>query len=327
MSSIGPLFGLAAFSLFGITPVYYKLLGDVPVVQVGLHRFAWTFVLTSILVVILGQHKTFLAQALTRSNFVLYGLSASSLGGSTLLLVWAVHSDYILEVSLGAFLNPITFCLLGMVALKERLRRWQLVSVVLTAIGVGIFTVAYGRFPWVAMLLSLSDGVYGLVKKRAPLTPLHGLVMESGILFPFCIVGLIVLEVQGMGVFTHIDLQTDFLLAGTGVMTIVPLLLLVVALQKTPLYGIGLISNVSPTIQFLLGVFVYHESCSTTTLVGFVFLWVSMIVFVTDSFFAMKQGAVQGDKLDEGERPTLDLESPRTPEIYTASTPTGPFKA
>ncbi|KAF0700522.1 Aste57867_8961 [Aphanomyces stellatus] len=324
MTSIGPLFGFTAFSLFGIVPVYYNQLNDVPVIQVGLHRFVWTFVYTSCLVCILGQRKTFFAHAMTRSNVILLGTSAASLGVSTLVTVWAIQSGYILEVSLGAFLNPITCVLSGLVCLKERLRRWQAIAVILTTIGVGIFTVAYGRFPWVAILLTTCDGVYNLVKKAAPLTPLHGLAMESGILFPFCIVGLIVLEVQGMGVFTHIDLQTDFLLAGTGVMTIVPLLLLVVALQKTPLYGIGLISNLSPTIQFLLGVFVYHESCSTTKLVGFVFLWVSMLVFVADSFFAMKDATAYQE--DEIERSTIDvlyeLESPTTPIMEELSSPT-----
>ncbi|KAF0700523.1 Aste57867_8962 [Aphanomyces stellatus] len=325
MSSMGTLFGLTAFSIYGFVPVYYNQLTAVPVIQIGLHRFAWTFVSSVSMILVLRQHKAFVAQAWTFSNVILYGTSAACLGSSTLLTVWAIHAGYILEVSLGAFLNPITFCLLGMVFLNERLRRWQLVSVALTLMGVGIFTVAYGRFPWVAVLLSLCDGVYGLVKKRAPLTPLHGLAMESGILFPFCIAGLIVLEAQKRGAFAHIDVTTDVLLAGTGVLTIVPLLLFIVAIQTAHLSGIGIISNVSPTIQFLLGVFVYHESCSMTKLIGFVFLWISMIIFIADSFTASKQFVEKAN--DDDERSTIDvlfeLESPTTPVMEEVRSPTG----
>ncbi|ETW05082.1 protein RarD [Aphanomyces invadans] len=310
--SLGIFFGIAAMCIFGVVPIFYKALDNVPVVQIALHRFTWTFPETMLIVLVLGQSKSFYKQAFTQSNFILYGGSAASMGASTILLIWAVNAGYLLEVSLGAFLNPVTMAIFGIGFLKERLSRWQVVSVVLATIGVGIFTVAYGKFPWVAILLTIGDGVYALFKKKAPLTPLHGLALESGILFPICLVGTITLEAQGTGVFTHGLVQTDVLLVASGVMTIVPLLLLVAAMQMTPLYIMGLISNIAPTIQFILGVVVYKEPFSTTKLIGFVFLWVSMAVFGLDSFWAYKaalseklgkENAIPNDEL------SLDVET------------------
>ncbi|KAF0698718.1 Aste57867_10672 [Aphanomyces stellatus] len=315
-ASLGVIYGVAAYSIFGIVPVYYKLLADVPPVQVALHRFTWTFPETMLLVILLGQTKEFLKTALTKANFILYAGSATSMACSTVLMIWAVSHGYLLEVSLGAFLNPITMVVIGVGLLKERLRKWQVVSVALAAIGIGIFAVAYGKFPWVAVLLTTGDGVYSLFKKKQPLNALHGMALESGILFPFCLAGVLYIEGLHEGIFGHLSLQTDLLLVGNGVMTIVPVILLVASTQITPLYVMGLISNISPTIQFLMGVFVYHEPFSMTKLVGFVFLWVSMALFALDSFWAYKESkavkCIDGSDVTtprDGHDSLLDMES------------------
>ncbi|ETV86875.1 protein RarD [Aphanomyces astaci] len=310
--SLGVVFGISAFCLFGIVPVYYKSLDNVPAVQIALHRFTWTFPETMLLVLVCGQTKSFYKQAFTKSNFLLYAGSGMSMGASTVLLIWAVNSGYLLEVSLGAFLNPVTMVVVGVGLLKEKLRRWQVVSVALATIGVGIFAVAYGKFPWVAILLTIGDGIYSLFKKKAPLTPLHGLALESGIMFPFCLAGTIILESQGLGVFSHGLLQTDLLLVGTGIMTIIPVLLLVAAMQITPLYVMGLMSNLTPTIQFILGVAVYHEPFSMTRLTGFLFLWVSMAVFGLDSYWAYKESLAdkhKGIATPHSDEYTVDVEN------------------
>ncbi|KAF0698719.1 Aste57867_10673 [Aphanomyces stellatus] len=288
-ASLGVIYGITSYFFFGIVPVYYKLLNNVPAVQIALHRFTWTFPETFLIVIALGQTKQFVDQALTRANILLYIGSALTIGGSTIAVIWAVNAGYLLEVSLGAFLNPITFVIIGVILFKERLRKWQVVSVALAAIGVGIFAIAYGKFPWVAILLTCIDGSYSVWKKKQPLSALHGLALEALILFPFCVAGLIYMETSDQGVFTHIDIKTDILLVGNGVMTILPIVFLVAATQITPLYVMGLISNIAPTIQFILGVFVYHEPFSTTKLIGFIFLWFSMGVFALDSFWANKE--------------------------------------
>ncbi|KAF0717121.1 Aste57867_2484 [Aphanomyces stellatus] len=296
-SFVGVLFAVSAFCVFGLIPVYFKQLGDVPVIQIALHRFFWTFPETLLILIATGQAKAFFVQAFTRSNFILYGLSALSLAASTMVFVWAVHAGYILEISLGAFLNPLTMVVVGCGFLGERLRRSQVVAVAFAAIGISIFTVSYGRFPWIAILLTMGDGAYAYLKKKAPLSSLHSLALESALLFPFCLAGLVVLEVQGQGAFGHANLSTNLLLVGTGVMTILPLFLLVSAMQRTPLYSIGLFANISPTIQFLVSVFVYHEPFSTSKLIGFVFLWVSIGVFALDSIVAYK-ASLRADEAD-----------------------------
>ncbi|RHX97308.1 hypothetical protein DYB25_005383 [Aphanomyces astaci] len=300
MTGIGILYGVTSFTLFGVMPVYYKFLSTVPAFQIALQRFTWTLPWTFMLLLALRQHKIFAREAFTKANLALYSITAGLVAASTLLVIWAVNSGYLLEVSLGAFLNPITIVTFGVVVLKEKLRLWQVVAVACAAIGVGIFAIAYGKFPWVAMLLTTIDGSYSYVKKKAPLTPLHGMVLESLLMFPVGVVGVVVLEAQGASVLGHVSTQTDVLLIGTGIFANLPLVFLVAATQLAPLYVIGLIANLAPTIQFFFGVFVYNEPFTTTTLVGFCFLWLSMGVFAVDSFRDYKKSLLPSSASQDG---------------------------
>ena len=203
-----------------------------------------------------------------------------------LIYVWGVNEGYIVETSLGYFINPLLSVLLGVVFLRERLRLAQWLPISLAAAGVVYLTFTYGRLPWIALSLALSFGLYGLVKKLAPLGSLHGLTLETGMVFIPAAGYLLWAELGGEGHFLHDGLATDLFLMGAGVVTTIPLLMFASAVQRIPLTMIGLMQYIAPTIQFLIGVLVYKEPFDQTRLLGFSLVWVALVLFWAEGFWA-----------------------------------------
>ncbi|HRE29276.1 MAG TPA: EamA family transporter RarD, partial [Anaerolineales bacterium] len=201
------------------------------------------------------------------------------IGVNWLIYIWAVNAGYIVETSLGYYINPLLSVLLGVFVLRERLRPLQWAPLALAAAGVVYLTVSYGSLPWIALSLAFSFAVYGLVKKKAPLSALHGLTFETGVLFIpalAMVVGAGVVGTSGLALRWPV---TAALLLGTGIITTVPLLLFASAARQISLTLIGVLQYVAPTMQFLLGVLVYHEPFSHTQLIGFGMVWAALILF------------------------------------------------
>jgi chloramphenicol-sensitive protein RarD len=282
----GILNGIVAYALWGFFPIYWKLLQKVPALQVIGHRIGWSFILLIAFIWLTKQWKDFRSAALTSKNIGIYSIAAVLLTINWLVYVWGVNAGFILETSLGYFINPLLSVLLGVIFLRERLRLVQWIPVALAAAGVLYLTIAYGRLPWIALTLAFTFGFYGFVKKLAPLGSLYGLTLETGIVFPIALIYLAVVEFTNSGAFLHDSALIDILLIGAGLVTTIPLLMFASAAKQIPLTVVGILQYIAPTLQFLIGVLIYHEPFDQSRLVGFGLVWLALILFSAESYLA-----------------------------------------
>lgn len=296
----GILSGIGAYVLWGFFPIYWKFLHDVPALQVIGHRIGWSFILLILVIVVSGQWQEFRTSALDRKVVGIYSIAAVLLSINWLVYVWGVNAGFIVETSLGYFINPLLSVLLGVIFLRERLRPAQWIPVLIAAIGVIYLTVIYGRLPWIALTLAFSFGFYGLVKKLAPLGSLHGLTLETGIVFPAALIYLLIVESSGSGAFLHQTTLTDVLLIGAGVVTTIPLLMFASAARRIPLTVVGLLQYIAPTLQFLIGVFIYKEPFDRAHLIGFGIVWVALIIFWVENYMSHRVPVEPIPEMGEG---------------------------
>lgn len=273
----GVLYGLGAYLMWGFFPLYFKLLQDVPATEILGNRIVWSFFFLAGIITLRKDWEIMRCTALKPRTLLIYTISACLLAVNWLIYVWGVNAGFIVETSLGYFINPLLNVVLGVVFLRERLRAWQWVPVGLATLGVIYLTVNYGQLPWIALALAFSFGMYGLVKKTAPLGSLHGLTLETGILFlPATLYLLLVANGGTTGSHTPLTLV---LLVGIGVVTAVPLLMFGVAARSIDLSLLGILQYVAPTCQFLLGVLVFNEPFTSVRLVGFCLIWAALLFF------------------------------------------------
>src|SRR5215216_5703736 len=296
----GILNGLAAYALWGFFPIYWKFLHQVPALQVIGHRISWSFVLLILMIFATQQWKDFRSVALSPKVIDTYSIAAVLLTINWLVYVWGVNSGFIVETSLGYFINPLLSVLLGVIFLRERLRPVQWVPVGIAAIGVIYLTAVYGRLPWIALSLAFSFGFYGFVKKLAPLGSLYGLTLETGLVFPLALLYLLIVERNGTGAFASESAETTLLLIGAGAVTTIPLLMFASAAKQIPLSVIGLLQYVAPTIQFLIGVFLYKEPFDHSHLIGFGIVWVALVIFWVENFLAHRVPVEPIPEMGEG---------------------------
>lgn len=281
----GILNGIAAYALWGFFPIYWKLLHDVPAPQLLSHRIGWSFLLLLAVILITKQWDEFRSTFNART-FRIYLIAALLIGVNWLTYVWAVNAGFIIETSLGYFINPLLSVLMGVIFLRERLRAAQWIPVTLAAIGVIYLSFGYGRLPWIALLLAFSFGFYGLTKKLAPLGSLYGLTLETGILFLPAVIYLGIVQANNTAVFLHSGVTDDLLMIGAGLVTTIPLLLFASAAKQIPLSVLGILQYLAPTIQFLIGIFIYKEEFDTSRLIGFGIVWLALIIFWVESYLA-----------------------------------------
>ena len=296
----GILNGIAAYLLWGVFPIYWKLLHVVPAMQVIGHRIIWSFALLILFVLLTKQWKEFRSAALTPKTLAIYSIAGALLTVNWLVYVWGVNAGFIVETSLGYFINPLISVLLGVTFLHERLRPAQWIPVALATAGVTYLTVAYGRLPWIALSLAFSFGFYGFVKKLAPLGALYGLTLETGIVFPIALLYLAFVALNGTGAFFRDGAQIDLLLIGAGIVTTIPLLMFASAARQIPLTVVGLLQYIAPTMQFLIGVFLYKEPFDRAHLIGFGIVWIALIIFWVENFVANRMPVQPIPELGEG---------------------------
>jgi len=282
----GVWYGIGAYTLWGVFPIYWKTLHVVPALEVIGHRICWSFFLLAIYIVVTRQWAGFRSVAMHAKTIGIYAIASVLLTFNWLIYVWGVNAGFIVETSLGYFINPLLSVLLGVLFLRERLRPTQWVPVGLAALGVAYLAFVYGRLPWIALSLAFSFGFYGFVKKLSPLGSLYGLTLETGIVFPVALLYVGYLGFAGSGSFLHAGTKIDLFLIGAGVVTTIPLLLFASAARQIPLSIVGLLQYIAPTIQFLIGIFVYKEPFDLQHFVGFAIVWVALIIFAAESYFA-----------------------------------------
>ena len=284
----GFLYALGAYIVWGVLPIYWKWLHQVPAGQIIGHRIAWSFILLITFIITTRQWQQFRSE-LKRRVLIIYSLAGCLLCVNWLVYVWAVNAGFIVETSLGYFINPLLNVVLGMLFLGERLRPAQWIPVGLAACGVVYLTLTYGSLPWIALTLALTFGIYGLVKKIAPLGSLHGLTLETGFLFLPAMVYLLFVDFNGRGAFGHDGMHINSLLVGAGVVTIIPLLLFASAARRITLTMVGIMQYIAPSLQFLIGVFIYKEPFTQAKLAGFMMVWIALIIFWLEGVVARKK--------------------------------------
>lgn len=279
----GVLAGVAAYTLWGLLPVYWKALQTVPALEILVHRTVWSLVFVLLLQAILRRWDWLrLVRQQPRMLRIFLG-STVLLSVNWLTYIWAVNAGHVVDASLGYFINPLVSVLLGMIFLGERLRPWQGVAVGLAAASVLYLTLGLGSLPWIALMLAGTFGFYGLLRKTAPLGSMEGLSVETALLSLPALAYLLALEATGQGSFGHAGATTSLLLAFTGVVTAVPLLLFAWAARNTTLATVGILQYIAPTFQFLLGLLVYHEPFSPARLLGFGGVWLALVIYTGEA--------------------------------------------
>ena len=284
----GTITTIIAFFLWGIFPIYWKALHHVSSTQILAHRVIWSLVFMLFVLSVQRRWKETKYSIFISRDIPRFLITSVLLAINWLTYIWAVNTNQIVEASLGYFINPLVNVCLGMVFLRERLYRWQVLSVVLAFIGVLFLTVHYGRVPWIAFTLAFSFGTYGFLRKTATAGSMIGLLFETAILTPIALAYTIGLDIQGSGAFFSIGLQTDVLLAGAGVVTAVPLLLFAHGARRIQYSTVGFLQYIAPTGQLLVGVFFYKELFTKTHAISFGFVWVAIIIYSISSFLRYK---------------------------------------
>lgn len=279
MKNKGILYAVLAYLMWGVLPIYWKALKAVPAPEIIVHRILWACVIM-LGVLIFGKKLAGFKAALNSPKRVLFFvLTAGLLGINWLVYIWAVNAGHLVQTSLGYFINPLVSVLLGVIFLKEKLRPMQWLPVGLAAAGVIYLTILYGQLPWISLALAFSFGLYGLLKKIAPLDPTYSMSLEMMILAVPSLGYLIYLESQGVSAFGHAGLLTTLLLLGAGLVTIMPIFLFSSAAQMIPLSMVGILQYLSTICQFLIGVLLYHEPFSSLQFIGFSIIWAALILY------------------------------------------------
>ena len=292
---LGLIFGVSAYSIWGLFPLYWPLLKPSGSIEIVANRSVWTLLVCMIALAV--SHQLQATIALMRNLVVTLKLALTSLLISInwLVYIWGVNHGHVVECALGYYINPLIIIAFGVLLLKERMRKLQWLSVGIAVVGVLVLTIDYGRPPWIAFALALSWGSYGVIKKQLAIPALQGLTIETLLSLPFYGGYLLLLAKQGNSHFGH-GLGLTLLLIGAGVVTAIPLLLFNGSGNRLPFTIIGLLQYITPTLQFLIGVVVRHEKMSTASWVGFFIIWGALITLGID---LVKSSAPSNDRIAE----------------------------
>ena len=279
---------VGAYTIWGISPIFWKGLSEISAMYSLAHRIFWTFAVMALIQTLRRSWPQFREQNLSRRSRFIGVVSSLLIGTNWLVWVWAMNVDRVVEGSLGYFINPLVSVFLGVVFLGESLRRNQWLAVILAAIGVTWLTFSVGSLPWVSLVLAGTFGLYGLSKKLTEQSPMNGLTSEMSVLVIPALIYFFFRTFDGTETLSKASSSELLLLVASGLFTAAPLLLFANAVKEVPLSIIGLLQFLAPTAQFLLGVLAYDENFDMMQLVGFIIIWSALIIFVTDSFRSSK---------------------------------------
>jgi chloramphenicol-sensitive protein RarD len=279
----GVWYGALAYLIWGFLPLYWKPLDQSGSGEILAHRIFWSFVLMLAVMFLLKRKKDLIRDVKilfsSKKQFFSVFIASILISGNWLMYIWAVNNDHVVEASLGYYINPLVNVILGMAVLKERLNSWQIISFVIAACGVFLLTWEYGKFPWVAISLALSFGLYGLAKKLGSFDSLTGLTLETMFVVPAAFAYIAYLQWNGTGSFITGGISTTALLWGAGIVTALPLVLFAQGVKRITMTMTGFLQYIAPTIMLLLGVFLYHETFTDIHLVSFTLIWLALLIF------------------------------------------------
>jgi chloramphenicol-sensitive protein RarD len=278
----GVIFALAAYSMWGIAPMYFKLLTSVPALEIVMHRIVWSVLVLCLLLLVRKKFSQVLKAIRDPKIITTLSISGILLAVNWLVFIWAVNNDRMLDASLGYFINPLFNVLLARFFLQERLTRLQLLAVFVALAGVAFLVFSYGELPWIALVLATSFSIYGLLRKKVTVDSMPGLFIESSIMLPFALLYWLIMDTSSGNMFANsMDLNIILLLAGA--VTTAPLLCFTAAARRIRYTTLGFFQYVGPSLMFLLAVLHYQEPLDTTRVITFVCVWAGLLIYVYDS--------------------------------------------
>ena len=290
-------YGLAAYGLWGVVPLFWPLVAQAGSIEILAHRVVWSFVISVVLVAVTVR-RGFWTRMARRRTLVLLGFAAAIVSVNWGTYIWSVNHGHVVETALGYYINPILSILLGVIVLRERLSPLQWISVGLAVAAVAVLTIDYGTLPWIALVLAVSFATYGFIKNRLGAGAVDSLAVESALLTPLALVYLGWLQLTGRGTFGHVGWGMNLLLVATGLVTLVPLLFFAASASRLPLSTLGLLQYLAPTLQFLLGISYFGESMSPGRWVGFGLVWLALVIMTTDGLVRARRNRAQVRRAD-----------------------------
>ncbi len=284
----GLIYGGLAFILWGLLPIYWKLVKALNPYQVFTHRVFWSVIFLTIIMTYKGQIKDFLSLLKDKSNWLSTLGPAFFISINWLTYIWGVNNGYVIETSLGYYMNPLVLTLLGAIFYRERLDKLQTIGIVLATIGVLIKILVYGEIPILALVLAISFAIYGLLKKKSKFTSLTGLGFETVIVGIPATLMIIFTETTGQGISGNLPISFWVLISMSGVVTAIPLLLYGESTKRLPLKVVGFLQYIAPTIGLFLGIFVFKEAFSLEDLIPFIIIWIGLAFFVLSQVRMLK---------------------------------------
>lgn len=278
----GLLFGVIAYTLWGLFPIYLKAVGEASALEILAHRILWSVPFGALLIALRKQWGEVRKALTTPRVLVLLGVSALAISFNWLIYVWSVVNDRILEASLGYYINPLMYVAAGVFILGERLRLAQIIAVCLATIGVLVLTFGAGVFPWVSLTLAVLFTLYGYIRKTTPVGAMPGLFVETTLLSPLALIYLLWLMNSGAAVFLQSSITMDTLLVLAGPVTVVPLVLFALSARRLRLSTLGFLQYIGPTLQFVLGLY-YGEAFTWAHGICFGLIWTALAVFSFDA--------------------------------------------
>ena len=286
----GLIAGFAAFGTWGLIPIYWKLLANLPASEILAHRFVWTTLFLGVLLSWQGRWVELRDAVRSRRALLFCVASGLAISVNWLVFIWAVNVGRVIETSMGYFMTPLVNVLFGALFLRERLTRWQFVSVLLALAGVLNLTFGYGKFPWLALTLCVSFGLYGLLRKKSGVRPIPGLFLETTLLTPLAALYLIYLQRAESSTLGTASWSLVLILISTGVVTGLPLVWFGHAARHLRMTTVGFLQYLAPSCSFFLGVFLYHEPFTRAHLITFAFIWTALAVFTAEAIWRWRSG-------------------------------------
>lgn len=287
-SKSGIFYALCAFTLWAVTPIYFKEMSFVPPIEILAHRVIWSCIIVCVLIAILRYSDAL--KTVLRSPKVLLAMCVSTLliGLNWGTFIWAVQHDQMLSASLGYYINPLISILLGVIFFKERLDRIRKIAVFLCFCAVAFEVIKFGSLPWVALSLSLTFGFYGLIRKKIAVDSFTGMAIETGLLMPLAFTYLVLFPSPTSNVFTNTS-NINWLLFAAGPITMIPLMCFAAAANRVGMVTLGFFQYIGPTGMFFLAVFLYNEPLSSDKLITFILIWSALVILIFDSIRTLRR--------------------------------------
>ncbi|MDU0355023.1 EamA family transporter RarD [Paraglaciecola aquimarina] len=282
-TAVGILLAIAAYTMWGVAPIYFKLLHGVPAAEILMHRVIWSVIVLFGLI-LLTKQSSHVMRALQDTNILkILSVTGFLLAANWYVFIWAINNDHLLDASLGYYINPLLNVFLGRAFLGETLRKMQKLAVILALIGVGMLVISYGHIPWVSLLLASTFGVYGLIRKKVPVGSFPGLFIESLLMLPVAVYYWLVFAGDTSNLLSN-SMSLNILLICAGIITTAPLLCFTSAAKRIQYSTLGFFQYIGPSIMFVLAVLVFNEPLQQEKVILFAFVWAALAIFSWDSW-------------------------------------------